>query len=470
MNVLFKRRNFLISFLFCFVLRGMNGSSQSIDSAYSTQFLSKLITFENYSGDEKPIFEYLSSWVKDKGLYYEDLSAKDSIYNFIALLNPPSDKPLILFTAHLDVVFADSSGWKYPPFLGVNTEGCIWGRGSIDDKGPLAMQLLALAKFHQNNPKIDLPYNIGVLALSSEETGGAGADYVVANHLKRLNPIVLFGEGGSGLKGIIPSKPDKTVFGISVTEKVPLWLLIESKTKSHGHSATNDLYASKYLIKALIRIIDEPKILRFHKVTRNMMKELGKMEGGIKGFVLQHSTSFLFWPFTKKLFKEGGPFNTLVSDTYSVTEINTVTSAPNSIPQQAYAYVDCRLLPGTSIKKFLFRLRLKAGTRVTVTPIYQGKDAKPSEVNEQFNWMAKAICSVYPNSEVKPYLFPASSDNNTFRAAGFCTFGITPIIVDNELMETVHNINERIPVVNYLKGIDVYYQFIENLRSYQKNQ
>lgn len=463
-------KNNIIKFIYAFVvlifLISNKGYSQQIDSAYGVHFLSKAITFENYSGNELPIFNYLSDWVKKQGLYYENLSAGDSSLNFVALLEPPSNKPLILFTGHLDVVAADTIGWKYPPFSGTIADGFIWGRGAIDDKGPLLMQLLAITHYHQQHPENDLPFNVGVLAVSAEETYGLGADMVVENHLKRLNPVVLFGEGGSGLKNIIPSNPNKPVFGISITEKVPLWLMVEAKEHSNGHSSTSDLYASKNLLRALIRIVDEPKIIRFHKVTRKMLKDLGDLEGGFKGFVLKHSTSFLFWPFTKKLFKDGGIFSPLVSDTYTITEINTISTTPNAIPQQAYAFIDCRLLPGTSLKMFLLKLRIRAGNKVIITPVFIGKDATPSEPNEYFQLMANAICAVYPNSEVKPYLFPASSDNNTFRKAGFTTFGITPIIIDNELMETVHNTNERIPIQSFLDGISTYLKFIENLKSF----
>lgn len=462
MKNLFKY--FLLVSLF---LNTISLKSQEIDSSFSVNFLSKLITIENYSGEEKPIFNYLSYWVLSQRLCYENLSSNDSVYGFIATLYPLSDKPLILFTAHMDVVRADSLDWKYPPFSGQIADGFIWGRGAIDDKGPLAMQLLALAKYKAVHPESDLPFNIGVMAVSSEEIGGSGASYIVEKHLSKYKPVAIFGEGGSGVKNIIPSSPNKVVFGISVTEKVPLWLMIESKARSRGHSSTSELYASKVLIKALIRIIDEPKIIRFHKVTRKMLKDLGKMEGGFKGYVLKHSTSYLFWPFTKNLFKEGGAFSSLVSDTYSITEINTVSQSPNSMPQQAYAYIDCRLLPGTSVKSFLFKLRLKAGSKVVITPMMQGVDAPPSEVNQYFDWMAEAIHDNYPDCEVKPYLFPASSDNNIYRAAGYPTYGITPIVVENELLETVHNSNERMPIANFLSGINVYYSFIENLKKHK---
>lgn len=463
-TVIAKLKIFFLSCVFVGSLNGVHARLQPTDSAYSVNFLSKLIQFENYPSQEKPIFDYLSTWVQEQGLYYESLSDGDSLLNFITLLEPPCNKPLILFSAHMDVVYADTAGWKYPPFSGIVAEDQIWGRGAIDDKGPLSMQLMALVQFHRMHPANDLPYNIGVLAVSSEEVGGFGADYVMNNHLKRFNPIVIFGEGGSGITDVIPSKPGIPVFGISVAEKTPLWLLVEAKTHSRGHSYNADLYASKNLLKALLKIVDEPKKIKFHKVTRDMLDDLGEMEGGVKGFVIKNSTSWLFWPFTKKLFKEGGAFSSMVSDTYTVTEINTVSTTVNAVPQQAYAYIDCRLLPGTSVKMFLFMMRLKAGSKVVITPVMTGYDAKPSEVNEYFHLMARSIRSVYPCSEVKPYLFPASSDNNTFRYGGYTTYGITPIIVSNELLETVHNTNERIPVESYLMGIETYLKFMENLK------
>ncbi len=443
--------------------------SQEIDSTYSVNFLSKLISIQAYSQWEKPVYDHLADWCKSQDLYFEDLSLGDTILNFITMLEPPSEKPLILLSAHMDVVWADEYGWKYPPFSGAIAEGFIWGRGAIDDKGPLSMQLLALARYHRLHPMHEIPFNVGVLAVSSEEIGGYGADYVMKNHLNRFNPVVIFGEGGSGLKNIIPSKPNTPIFGISVTEKIPLWLLLEAKVKSNGHSSNADLYASKNLLRALIKVADEPKKIRFHHVTKKMLKDLGELEGGLKGFVLKRSSSWFFWPFTKKLFNEGGAFSSLVSDTYTITEINTIKGNINSVPQQASAYVDCRLLPGTSIKMFLLKLRLKVGNKVVITPIYTGYDAKPSEVDDYFHAMGNAIKSIYPSSEVKPFLFPASSDNNTFRFGGFSTFGITPIIVDEELMATVHNINERVPIDSYLLGIDTYYKFIEDLIYFNKN-
>lgn len=48
--------------------------------------------------------------------------------------------------AHADVVpEGELDSWRHPPFSGVLAEDAIWGRGSLDDKGPLAASLHAMA-------------------------------------------------------------------------------------------------------------------------------------------------------------------------------------------------------------------------------------------------------------------------------------------------------------------------------------
>ena len=45
---------------------------------------------------------------------------------------------------HLDVVPADPAEWKYPPYQGVIADGNLYGRGTMDDKGPMIACLFAL--------------------------------------------------------------------------------------------------------------------------------------------------------------------------------------------------------------------------------------------------------------------------------------------------------------------------------------
>ncbi len=52
---------------------------------------------------------------------------------------------LVGVLAHLDVVpVGDVSEWKYPPFAAEIADGALWGRGTVDDKGPAFAALYAV--------------------------------------------------------------------------------------------------------------------------------------------------------------------------------------------------------------------------------------------------------------------------------------------------------------------------------------
>ena len=55
------------------------------------------------------------------------------------------DKDGLAILCHLDVVpEGEVEFWKYPPYQGVIDNGCIYGRGVVDDKGPAVLCLYAL--------------------------------------------------------------------------------------------------------------------------------------------------------------------------------------------------------------------------------------------------------------------------------------------------------------------------------------
>jgi len=60
-----------------------------------------------------------------------------------ALYEREGNDPPLLFDGHLDTVPA-GDGWERDPLGGEIADGAVWGRGSADDKGPIAALLVAL--------------------------------------------------------------------------------------------------------------------------------------------------------------------------------------------------------------------------------------------------------------------------------------------------------------------------------------
>ena len=433
----------------------------------SQTFLSQLIQIKSDFGQEQNAIDFIENWAKKEGFYTTKLNTGESSDNIIVSIFPLNlHKPNVVFTSHLDVVpVSDTVNWKSPPYSGAIYQDTIWGRGAIDCKGLAVMQLYALKKWKDSINQKDFPYNISFLGLVEEENKSSnGAAFIADRYLDTLNPMVIFGEGGAGLDHVLKSDPNQPIFGVSVADKSLLWLKLEAKSYGFGHGAVpSELYANKRLIKALINLIDEEKHFVFNDLVKSMFHNLGELEGGTRGFFIKRIHWPIFWPLVKKNFREGQPFHSLVDNTISITKIESSSTATNQMSDKAAAYLDCRLLPGADVDKFIKKLKRTTLFRVDFEILYQGPAAIQSPETIFFQKMCEAIKEVHPGVATVPILFPASTDNNFFRQKGIPVYGIIPSLLNQSLFESVHNQNERIGVNNLNKGIDVYYHFLKSL-------
>lgn len=86
---------------------------------------------------------------------------------------------MVAVLGHLDVVPA-GEGWTCDPWGGEIKDGRIWGRGTMDDKGPSIAALYALAALRDSG--LPLKRRIRLLFGCNEETGAADMKYYLANN------------------------------------------------------------------------------------------------------------------------------------------------------------------------------------------------------------------------------------------------------------------------------------------------
>lgn len=114
--------------------------------------------------------------------------------------------PALVLNTHLDHVDpGDPSLWPSPPYAAEIVDGRIIGRGAVDIKGPMAVQVYSIAGLLRagERPRRDVVFT-GVV---EEETGGAGAFHWV-EHLDYPVELVVLGEPSSnqlslGHRGIL---------------------------------------------------------------------------------------------------------------------------------------------------------------------------------------------------------------------------------------------------------------------------
>lgn len=430
--------------------------------------LSDYIKIPSITRNEGEAGRFLSKVCRDKGLYLRIFTDKDSNYNFAASIYPlQSKKPNIIFLNHIDVVPPGHlEAWLHPPFGGDIADSMVWGRGAIDCKGLAIMQLMAITDFIEIARLQNLPYNVTFLAVSGEELAGFNGSKQLSEYfMEELSPIAVFGEGGSGLTNVIPSNPEARVFGVSLAEKSNLWLQLELQFNSSGHGAAPPAeYVNQVMLKALGHLSNRETKYDFSPLTRSMFRELGRLEGGVKGFVLKNANWWLFRSPIKKHFTQEPMFQSLVTNTILLTNFKNPDGPVNQISDQATVLLDCRLLPGTNRKRFIKQIQAQLmEPRIKISVIDEGVDAQPSENGKFFRALENAIKENYKNSSVVPILFPATTDNSYFRSKGVQVYGLIPSILSMDLIESVHNINERISIESLNRGIDTYKSLLDNL-------
>ena len=126
---------------------------------------------------------------------------------------------MVAVLGHLDVV-PEGDGWTVPPYGGLVKDGKIFGRGTMDDKGPTLTALYALKAIRESG--LPLKRRIRILFGLNEETGSADMKYYVANGGEI--PVMGFTPDGeypviNGEKGLI-----NECYGCEFTQSGPLYL------------------------------------------------------------------------------------------------------------------------------------------------------------------------------------------------------------------------------------------------------
>lgn len=136
---------------------------------------------------------------------------------------------MVAVLGHLDVVPA-GDGWSFDPWGGEVRDGRIFGRGTMDDKGPSIAALFALAALRDSG--LPLKRRIRLLFGCNEETGSADVKYYLSKGGEV--PVMGFTPDGeypviNGEKGII-----NTTISRTYTQSGDLKLL-----SIHGGTAPN---------------------------------------------------------------------------------------------------------------------------------------------------------------------------------------------------------------------------------------
>lgn len=143
------------------------------DGRVAERVLAELVGFRSVSSEpSRPIAEFVARWLAECGAAVWTQAYDDGRkVNVLARVGPAcEDRGGLLLCGHLDVVPTDEPDWRSDPFTLVRRDGRLYGRGTADMKGFVALAMAAAGAVGRG-----LARPLWLLLTSDEEIGAVGA-------------------------------------------------------------------------------------------------------------------------------------------------------------------------------------------------------------------------------------------------------------------------------------------------------
>jgi acetylornithine deacetylase/succinyl-diaminopimelate desuccinylase-like protein len=151
----------------------------------------------------------------------------------------------------------------------------------------------------------------------------------------------------------------------------------------------------------------------------------------------------------------------VLRDTVSLNMLNAGVKI-NVIPDEAEAFLDCRLLPETEGEEFLSYIRETIADPEMEVDVFMDMERAPASPLDSpyLEAIEKTVLSSYPDAVVSPFMLSGLSDSRFFRARGVPCYGIIPARLGLMDLARIHGVDERIPVQDVKDGVRFLYDLV----------
>ncbi len=414
------------------------------------------INTTNPPGNETAAVQYLDRVLRAEGYEPLILEAAPGRGNLVARFKGDGSlAPLLLF-GHTDVVPAEPEHWTHPPFSGDLADGRVWGRGTLDMKGMVTMELMTMLMLARQ--KAQLKRDVIFAATADEEYEAKyGLSWLVREH-----PDLIRAEWGlSEFGGYSMTVRDRRVYPCQVAEKGVCWIRLTVRGKpGHGAIPHGDNAAIR-LARAVDRIARARWPLHVTPTAAHYVRGLAGVMGGGQGLMLRallHPVTH-DWAVGRLVAREQNLAHTLIAmlrNTVTPTQLSG-GSAPNVIPSTAEAVLDGRLLPGFDQQSFLAELRPLLEPEVDLQVIEYGDPLEAPVDTPLFAAMAAGLERHDPGAVVLPYMLPGATDAKFAVQLGIKCYGFSPLKLEagESFGELIHGHDERVSVNALGFGVQV---------------
>jgi len=375
----------------------------------------------------------------------------------IAARGAPTEPPLILLS-HLDVVPVDGESWSRDPFGGELVDGVVWGRGAVDMKNMVAMELgvmLALAR-----SGAELRRDVIFAAVADEEAGGEHG----ARGLVEQRPELFHDATGrpaaaalNEVGGYSITLGERRFYTIQVAEKGIAWTRLRTTgTPGHGSMPHADNAAIKLAAAVTAIAADQARRpARVIPVVAEFLEAIGLGEVAARAETDPAGASALMAELVADPVMRRS-LDAMLRDTVTPNVIRSGKKV-NVIPGAGEAEVDVRTLPGTDQAALLAHLQEVVGEGAAVEAVVVLPPVEWPADAEIVGLMHEALRSADREAASVPMMITPGTDAKALSTLGIPCYGFAPLRLEPDVpfLSLFHGHDERVPVSALAFGLPV---------------
>jgi carboxypeptidase PM20D1 len=373
-----------------------------------------------------------------------------------------ADAAPCLLMAHQDVVpiAPDTEGqWTHPPFSGAIADGCVWGRGALDDKGNLHAILEAVER--RLGEGFQPPRTIYLAFGHDEETLGLEGARQIARLLRERGVHLEFvlDEGLVVTQGIMAGIAAPVAL-IGIGEKGLATLRLSSRATPGHSSMPPRRTAIGRLAEAVARLEQRPLPATLPQVVREMLAAMAPEHRGPKRLIL--SNLWLFGPLARRSLAASPSTAAMLRSTAAATVMRAGEKV-NILPERADAHVNFRLLPGDDIARVVSHARRAiADPSIEIEVEQPAWEAPPVSRtgSAAYALVRRTLQEIMPGAVVAPAMMMGLGDARHYAEVADDVYRFSPMRFGPDDVARLHGTDERLPIANFAEMIHFFYRLV----------
>ncbi|HEV2581240.1 MAG TPA: M20/M25/M40 family metallo-hydrolase [Ktedonobacteraceae bacterium] len=415
----------------------------------------------NPPGNETRAAEYLRGILEREGIACEIVGPGPDRGTIVGRLKGDGSAPPLLLMSHTDVVAVEPEKWTHDPFAAEIDDGFIYGRGAMDMKHMVTMELMTILLLKRAG--VPLKRDVIFMAAADEEVGGhQGAGWVAHHRPELIQAEYALNEGGGNAIEI----NGRRYYTVQTAEKGAARFRLRAKGKPGHGSVPHEDNAITKLVEVLSRLGDRQPPVHFSASFRGLITGIASAQ---PPEIAQLILAILANEQTADVAIDALPMEDLLKQEMRAMIRNTIAptvlragSQINVIPSEAEALLDGRIVPGCTTEMFLGEIRAIFGEDADIEFIDPNEALEADPASPLFEVIKDVMREHDAEATVVPTLLVGGTDAQRVAGLGTKVYGFAPEMYISGLndWDRIHGHDERINIRSLQWGTRVLYDVV----------